>query len=564
MNKQIKIFWSMIALPALLYIIGMSVFFSPGVQGVNLENDFKNYYLAYSDGKPDALSGSQQRIQQIIDSIPRIRRSPDTSLERAIWVGMLSGNENIALTSGAVHFSYLIENDKTTSIFTLILSCLLYTSLFLVAISGIWHNVLTYVMRLDVLPTKCYLRYAVQYFKDLSTDNKEQKVPLKGYVKTLYAYIPCWLIGLVIGYINGDYHMYVQSPVVPDYLLICAHLCCVCIGSSLVLSINQIILFLLMRINVDAVTKYVDDVICAMVAISISKWIFNNGLGTTIAVSLATLLYTIMMNNRTRAVSVEEYEKTALTALGYSNLGLHYHKKRRVQDAIGMFKQAIEIYTDLGQINDTAPVYGSLGKVYFDNWDLDLAEDALKQALTIYKRRPHAEEAIRTITALLGLIAERRQSCNERCTYTNTTYGFSFIIPAGWLKKKLVQQFSITGGQIAISHKTHRATFNVSVGPPDRSEWTEREARAIAVRDYLRSVPERIGDIEVNTSISVGAESNTVSAEYETDVGHASRKRLSGLISIIHNGLEYAIQWSAERDFKEQVKEITNSFKFET
>jgi hypothetical protein len=171
MNKQIKIFWSMIALPCLLYIIGMSVFFSPSVQGINLENDFKNYYLAFADGK-DAPSGSQQKIQHILDSIYRIRRSSDTSLERAIWVGMLSGNEDIALTSGAVHFSYLIENDKTTSIFTLILSCLIYTSLFLVGVSGIWHNVLTYVMRLDVFPTKGYLRYAVQYFKDLSTDNK--------------------------------------------------------------------------------------------------------------------------------------------------------------------------------------------------------------------------------------------------------------------------------------------------------------------------------------------------------------------------------------------------------
>lgn len=556
----------MITLPALLYIIGMSVFFSPGVQGVNLENDFKNYYLAYSDAKPDALSGSQRRIQQILHSIPRIRRSPDTSLERAIWVGMLSGNENIALTSGAVHFSYLIENDKTTSIFTLILSCLIYTSCFLVGVSGIWHNVLTYVMRLDIFPTKCYLRYAVQYFKDLSTNNKEQKVPLKGYVKALYAYIPCWLIGLVIGYINGDYHMYIQSSVVPGYLLICAHLCCVCIGSSLVLSINQVILFLLMRINVDVVTRYVDDVICAVVAIGISKWIFNNGLGTTIAVTLATLLYTIMMNNRTRAVSVDEYEKTALSAIGYANIGLHYHRKRKIQNAIDMFKRAIDIYTDHGQINDTAPVYASLGKVYLDNGDLGLAEDTLQQALTIYRRRSHAQEAINTITALFDLIAEQKQSCEEPSAYTNAEYGFSLIIPAGWLKQKLVQQFSNTGGQIAISHNTHKATFNVSVGPPDRPEWKAREARANAVKEFLASTVGRIGSITITTSVAVGGEPNTVAAEYQTEkeIRGVKRKRRDGLISIIHDGLEYALQWSAERDLEKQVKEIVDSFKFET
>lgn len=566
MNKQTKIFWSMIALSALLYIIGMSVFFSPGVQGVNLENDFKDYYLAYSSGKPDTLAASQQRIQQILDSIFRIRRSSDTSLERAIWIGMLSGNENIALTSGAIHFSYLIENDKTTSIFTLVLICILYTSLFLVGIPAIWHNILTYLMRLDIHPTECYLRYAVQYFKNLSIVNGEQRVRLKGYVKTLYAYLPYWLIGLAIGYINGDYNMYVQHPVVPVYLLICAQLYCVCVGSSLVLSINQIILFLSMRINVDVVTRYIDDVICAVVAVGISKWIFNNGLGTTIAVTLATLLYTIMKNNRTRAVRVKDYEKTALFAMGYANMGLHYHKKRKIQNAVDMFKRAIDVYTDLGKINDTAPVYASLGKVYFDNGDLDLAESALQQALTIYKCRPHAQEAIKTITALLDLISEQRQNTDKPSKYENTKYGFSFTIPAGWVRQRLLQPFISTEGQIAISHKTHRATFNVSAGPPDRPEWREKETRARAVRDFLTKAPRRIGSVEVTTSASVGGELNTVFAEYETeiDIRGVSRRRRNGLISIIHNGLEYAIQWSAEPDFEEQVKGIIDSFKFES
>ena len=565
MSKQIKLFWSIIALLALFYIIGMSVYFSPGFQGVNFENDFKNYYIAYSNGNSDVLSDSQQRIQKIIGSIYRIRRSPDTSLEKDIWVGMFSGNENIALTSGTVHFSYLIENDRTTSIFILVLCCLFYTSFFLVGVSGIWHNVLTYIMRFDVIPTKCYLRYATQYFKSLSTEGKEQKVTIKGYIKTLYAYMPIWLIGLVIGYINGDYYMYVQSPVVPTYLLICACLYCVCIGSSLVLSINQIILFLLMRFNVDVVTKYVDDVICALLAIGISKWIFNNGLGTTIAVTLATLLYTIIMNNRTRSVSVVDYEQTALSAIGYVNMGLRYHRKRKIQNAIDMFKRAIGIYTNLGQISDTAPVYGSLGKVYFDNGDLNLAEDALKTALKIYKRRLHAQEAIATTTALLNLISEQSQNSDEPDAYTNAEYNFSLIIPADWLKQKLVQQFSNTGGQIAISHKSYGATFNVSVGPPDRSEWTTREVRANAVEKFLANVPGRIGNITISTSVAVGGEPNTVAAEYETEIKiqSAKRRRWHGLISIIHHELEYAVQWSAEQELRNQVKEIINSFQFE-
>lgn len=408
MNKHINFLLSVLTLPFLLYIIAISVYFSPCIQGINLEYDFKTYYLSYSKGKPDPTSDSQGRIQDIIDKIYRVRRGPDTSLEKAIWVGMLSGSENIALPSGAIHFSYLLKNNKTTTAYGLVFLCLLYTSLFLVGVSGIWHNVLTYILRLDVIPTRCYLRYVSQHLKNLSINNKKQNVPTKGYTKTLYAYLPYWLIGFVIGYINGDYHVYTQSPIIPIYLLVCASVYCVCIGSSLVLSINQIILFIFMRLNVDVVTKYVDDVICAGIAICISKWIFNNGIGTTIAVTLTTLLYTIIMNNRTRAASANDCGRSELSAIGYANLGFHYHKKRRLQKAIDMFKKSIDIYTDLDQINNAAPIYGSLGKAYFDNGNLDFAEHALKKALSIYVKRVNAQEAITYIERLLRIISERR------------------------------------------------------------------------------------------------------------------------------------------------------------
>jgi tetratricopeptide (TPR) repeat protein len=237
-----------------------------------------------------------------------------------------------------------------------------------------------------------------------------------------------------------------------------------------------------------------------------------------------------------------------------------------MQDAIVMFRRAIKLYTEDGRINDAAPVYASLGKVYFDDGDLEPAQEALQQALTIYRRRSDAQEAITTIVALLDLIAERRQKSDKPSTYTNAEYGFSFVIPAGWLKQRLVQQFSTTGGQIAISHNTHRATFNVSVGPPDRPEWTAKEARASAVRAFLTRAPGRIGSIAITTTIAVGGESNTVSAEYETEteIRGVTRRRRDGLMSVIHNGLEYALQWSAERDLEEQVKGIIDSFKFET
>ncbi len=124
-----------------------------------------------------------------------------------------------------------------------------------------------------------------------------------------------------------------------------------------------------------------------------------------------------------------------------TKLGLRYHEQRRIQDAILMFRRSIKLYTNDGRIDDAAPAYALLRKVYFDNGDLDLDEDSLQQALTIYRRRSHAQEAITIITVLFDLVFEQRQTCNTSSLYTNAEYGFSLTIPAGWLKQKLARQF---------------------------------------------------------------------------------------------------------------------------
>lgn len=246
--------------------------------------------------------------------------------------------------------------------------------------------------------------------------------------------------------------------------------------------------------------------------------------------------------------------------------GFRYHKQRKMQEAIDMFKRFIEIYTDFDRINDAAPVYGSLGKAYFDNGDLDLAEGSLNEALTIYKRRTNTREAIDTINALLHLISERRQNIDSPSLYKNTEYDFSFTIPIGWLKQKLVQEFSSTGGQIAVSHKSHKATFNVSVGEPDQKEWVAKESRASAVRAFLSQTPGRIGAVAVSTAKQVGGESNTVCAEYmdQQDIRRVSIKQKNGFISIIRNGIEYTFQWSAVHEYEDQIKAIIASFRFGT
>lgn len=254
-------------------------------------------------------------------------------------------------------------------------------------------------------------------------------------------------------------------------------------------------------------------------------------------------------------------------ALQYSNIGFVYHHQKRLKDAASMFRRAIDIYANLGRLDDSAPIYASLGKIYFDSGDFHLAEESLNKAFTIYSRRSGSQEAINTIKVLLEKISISRREENPAVPrdYRNTQYAFSFKIPAGWERLQRVGQFQRTGGQVAITHKTLNATFNVSVGPPDRPEWRTKEIRASAVRDFLTREPGRIRGIEVTTSTLVGGEANTVSAEYETHdaVRGVPAKFKNSLISIVHSGLEYAIQWRATPEYEDSVRTIITSFQFE-
>ena len=566
MNKNSIIAWSFIALIALFCLICFSVYTSPCIQGVHIENDFKNYYIEYFSGTIESNSDFKKRISVILNSIPRIRINTNASLEGRVWVFMFSGNENIALTSGAINFSYLIKNDKTSSIITLILFCIIYTSSYLVGVSTIWHNVLTYLMRLEAFPTKCFIRYYVQYTNNsLSNKNINQDDSVKVYCKFFVSFIPTWLIGFIIGYLNNDYDLYVKSPVIPVYLFIFLSVYCVCIGSLFVLSVNQIILYFFMRINVDVVTRYENDVICALLGIGISRWVFNNSLRTTIAVTIVSLFYTIVINNRTRSVNADDYEMTELAAIGYTNIGLYNQNKGKISNAINMYNQSISIYTYLGQVKDTAPVYGSLGKAYFDLGDLDNAEDALNRAIDLYELYQHDMLALKVTKKLLNLITERKQCSYENSKYNNSEFGFSLIIPSGWYKQKLNQKFLKTGGILSISHLTHKGTLNISVGPPDKYEWKNKEKREISLRNYLKTMPRRIYNVKINTFSQVAGKSNVVSAVYETYICISLRKQkqTNGLISIIHNHLEYAIQWTSEFDSVEEIKKIVNTFKFD-
>ena len=413
MKKRKSHLFSILTFPVLLYLTWVSLFFSPIYQGKDIENEFNDYFKTYILSNHEHRS--EERIRHLISTLNlRLRHSPDEPLAKHIWVGMFSGNENIALISGSIHFNYLIKNDISSSP-SVILIIIIFSALLLVTISTVCHNTLTYALRLHRFPTENYIKYTFQYFKDLGIKSSEigkkdeEQVRLKGVIRVLFAFVPIWSIGLLIGYFQGDYNNYIQSHIVSQHLLIIIHLFCTCAGSIIILTINHIILFLFMRFNIDIVTNFLDDIICAILSIFISVWIFNNSLGTTLTVALFCMIYTLQQNNDSRGENLKKYKLSALAAIAYANLGLNYHNRKNILNSIKMYQQSIKIYNEIEQENDSAPVYASLGKAYFDFGNLEIAKDNFMKAISLYKNRPYSSNEIESINVLLNRIKELSQ-----------------------------------------------------------------------------------------------------------------------------------------------------------
>lgn len=243
-------------------------------------------------------------------------------------------------------------------------------------------------------------------------------------------------------------------------------------------------------------------------------------------------------------------------------VGMTYHQQRRIEEAAQMYQRAITLYNECSQASDAAPAYASLGKLYFDTDALDLAEQQLIEGRARFAEQVGARDAVARIDSLLQLIAERRQASSADTHYADPIFHFSLTIPPGWVKQSLVGAFAQTGGRVAISHTSHAATFNVSVGPPDKPAWLAAEPRSRAAAEYVKTIPFRIGPVTTVDPTPIGGEANVVIVEYATQapVGGQMGQRRNGLISVVHHGLEYTLQWSAEKEFEDQARAIIKSF----
>lgn len=155
----------------------------------------------------------------------------------------------------------------------------------------------------------------------------------------------------------------------------------------------------------------------------------------------------------------------------------------------------------------------------------------------------------------------------DDAVYSDQRFAFCFTIPKHWERRPLDRRFTGTGGQVAIALRQRGnwfgASFNVSVGALAQPEWSNKDTRARAAREFItHDAANR--DIVVMASASVAGEENTVCVEYQQHgvIDGMPSYAKHGFISIVHRGLEYTIQWKALPDDEESVRSIIRSFRF--
>ena len=137
--------------------------------------------------------------------------------------------------------------------------------------------------------------------------------------------------------------------------------------------------------------------------------------------------------------------------------------------------------------------------------------------------------------------------------YNDSARRFSLEIPRGWTQNKLLPAFSASGGCLALSSRSQRASFNVSAGPLERPELRRKEHRAIELRRTLA----QYADIEVLDNTEFADESNVVIASW----GERDGSR-SGLTTAVHNDLEYVIEYKRDEQDKYEIDHLLFSFCF--
>ncbi len=242
--------------------------------------------------------------------------------------------------------------------------------------------------------------------------------------------------------------------------------------------------------------------------------------------------------------------------------GYASHEQKEIPKALEYFQSALNLCPKDDRVV-AARIHASMGKAYFDSGDLTCAKESLVKASELFKVSSRGGEELNHVHSLLELVDERQRIVDKPMPYRDSRYGFTFEIPAGWVQQALVSEFSSTGGRVALSHYSHAATFNVSAGRLKELEFRIAEVRASSVEDFMNKISGRCSDVAITQGPFAG-ESNVVIGECDTKnmVAGSPRLRRQGFISVLRQGTEYVIQWSAEPSLQVETRRLLASFAF--
>jgi hypothetical protein len=134
--------------------------------------------------------------------------------------------------------------------------------------------------------------------------------------------------------------------------------------------------------------------------------------------------------------------------------------------------------------------------------------------------------------------------------------GFSLVIPAGWRTGHTSEEFRYHGGRATFS-ADGGGTLNISCGDPDPGTPTDYEDRTSDAREFLSRITPATGYSIVARSGDVAGERNVAWVEAGWQ-GH-----FHGILSIIHQGLEYVIQYQGTARHRADIEAIVASFHFD-
>jgi len=133
-------------------------------------------------------------------------------------------------------------------------------------------------------------------------------------------------------------------------------------------------------------------------------------------------------------------------------------------------------------------------------------------------------------------------------------FRFSLRIPGSWRQMPLIPQFRTTGGRIALV-RPGGAKFNVSCGAPDSETPTDKIERGEHALAFLaQSVRGVVARPSRDLTTEVSGETNVARAEVSTLQG------FHGLISILHEGIEYTFQYRGNEGTRAEIEALIASF----